>query len=331
MRQGGGWDCFDKLCCKKPETCDRVCPMRGDEFAIDLAEIGGFGLPNVGPLSTTSRPNLPRYIPAIHTGSKRETPLITPWAALPLNRVFTHKRRPRYKIRFQSRTEFLTSFRLGLATRFLLLGIGKDRHLERYWAHKNGLEMSSQLAEAGFDAAIAPNFSFFLDEPRTQHMHARKRSFLCASDFARAGVAPIVYLPAISDGDWQILGNVLRERKDVEFVCKEFQTGGASPELGAAKIRHVADLEQHIGRRLHFVAVGGARFVPELERYLSAWTVVDSMPYMRAIKRRRLIITRRGLRSEAALGAPLDELLLANIAQYQLWILRLQTLARRVA
>jgi hypothetical protein len=116
-----------------------------------------------------------------------------------------------------------------------------------------------------------------------------------------------------------------------EYRLQEFQTGGASPELGLAKIRHVADLEQRVGRRLHFVAVGGARFVPQLERYLSAWTVIDSMPYMLAMKRRRFVIMRGSLRSEAALGMPLDELLATNVAQYQVWILRLQALARKVA
>jgi hypothetical protein len=331
MRQGGGWDCFDKFCCENPATCDLVCPKRGDDFALDLAEIGGFGLDNVGPLGSASRPVLPRYIPVIHTASKRQRPLETPWAALPLNRVCTHRNRRRYKVRFDSRAGVLEGFQLGEGTRPLLLAIGKDRHLERYWVYRNDGDIPQRLAAVGFEAAVAPNFSLFLKEPRTQHMHARKRSLLCASEFAQAGIAPILYLQAISDGDWRILGDFLQERKDVDLVCKEFQTGGASPEHARAKIRHVADLEQRLGRQLHLVAVGGARFVPELHRYLSGWTVVDSTPYMRAMKRRRLVVTQGRLRSHPALGAPVEELLAANIAQYQLWILRRQTLRVRAA
>ena len=45
----------------------------------------------------------------------------------------------------------------------------------------------------------------------------------------------------------------------------------------------------------------------------------------------RFVIMRGCLRSEAALGMPLDELLATNVAQYQVWILRLQALARKVA
>ena len=55
------------------------------------------------------------------------------------------------------------------------------------------------------------------------------------------------------------------------------------------------------------------------------------MSYLRAMKRRRFVIMRGCLRSEAALGMPLDELLATNVAQYQVWILRLQALARKVA
>jgi len=39
------------------------------------------------------------------------------------------------------------------------------------------------------------------------------------------------------------------------------------------------------------------------------------MSYLRAMKRRRFVIMRGCLRSEAALGMPLDELLATNVAQ----------------
>jgi len=323
MRQGGGWDCFD-LCCGDPTACDRVCPRRIEEFPFDLAEVRGFALSNVGSLATAWRPDFPRYIPVIHGGSKRDAPLMTTWAALPIDRVCTHKIRRRYKTRFDTKAEYLKSFRLGPTTRLLFLGIGKDRHLERYWRYKDDVDVPFTLARAGFDAAVAPNFSFFLDEPRTQHMHARKRSLLCATEFARVGIAPVVYMHALSRGDWQICEDFLRERHDVQIVCKEFQTGGASAELGRAKIRNVSELQQRIGRQLHLIAVGAARFVPVLDRYLSAWTVLDSVPYMRSMKRRRFWLDGGRPRWRPAHGTPIDELLMTNVAQYQLWIQRLQ-------
>src|SRR5690349_16194847 len=105
MRNGGGWNCFD-LCCGSPSDCDRVCPRRSAEFAFDVAEVRGFGLSNLGPLATNTRPDLPRYIPCLQGATGRRAPLIeSPWVALPLNLVCTRKQRRHYRFRFESRGE----------------------------------------------------------------------------------------------------------------------------------------------------------------------------------------------------------------------------------
>jgi hypothetical protein len=331
MRNGGGWNCLD-VCCGKPSTCDVVCPRRPDEFTLDVLEVRGFTLDNVGALSS-STVDLPRYVPVIHDGTGRSEPLVTPWAALPLQRVCSRRDRPQYGVRFDSKADTLGQFQLGVGSKLLLLCIGKDRHLELYWSEKNN-GTHAELALAGFDAAVAPNFSWFLDDVRFQHMYNRKRSLICASEFAVAGIQPIIYLHALSVGDWRILADFLRSRPDVTMVAKEFQTGGVQADH-RGKIQHVADLEQRIGRQLHFVAVGGARFVPELQRYLSAWTVVDSIPYMRTLKGRKRAFAHpsrvKRLRWESDHETPLNELLAHNIGEYKLWIDRFSEAQARVA
>ena len=329
MRNGGGWSCLD-LCCNSPQDCDRVCPNRKADFAFDHAEVGGFGTSDIGPLTTEASLDLPNYIPCLQGATGRRAPLTAPWVALPLSLVCTRKDRGAYRFRYDSRAQMLGHLRLGLTTRVLLLCIGKDRHLERYWKERLVAEVPAQLAQVGVDAAIAPNFSFFLDEPLTQHLHNRKRSLICASEFATAGVPPVIYLHALSLGDWKLLGDILQDRPDVRLVCKEFQTGGVQADH-SGKIRRVAELEQRLGRSLHLVAVGGARFVPQLQKYLSSWTVIDSTPYMRTVKRRRASAGVRRLRWTSAKGASLDALLSHNIGQYEGWISRLRRSATQVA
>ncbi len=331
MRRGGGWDCLD-LCCEAPKTCDRVCPRRRSEFPWDMMDVRGFSPSNVGALTTDSQPSLPRYIPVLQGKTRRTRPLSTPWAALPLNLVCTQTRRRRqYRCKFTSKGDLLGHFSLGLNTRVLLLCIGKDRHLERYWKEKSAGRIPRQLASAGIDAAISPNFSFFLDEPLTQHIYNRKRSWLCAAEFAEQNIPPIVYLHALSGGDWKLLGDFLRERSDVQLVCKEFQTGGVRADH-RKKIRYVAELEQYLGRSLHLVAVGGARFVPELEKRLTSWTVVDSTPYMRTIKgRRRARPGTKRLNWTPDPDTPIDDLIAHNIGEYRRWIQRLRSRATKVA
>lgn len=320
-RQGGGWDCLDLCMCTDKSKCDKVCPRRTEEFPLDMAEVRGFSMDNVGNLaSRVPRPALPAYIPVIHSGSKRSAPLITPWAALPLQNVCASVGKEPYATRLGSKDDYLGAFKLGSQTRLLLLAVGKDRHLERYWEFKGDGTLAKLIAKAGFDAAVPPNFSFFLDEPRTQHMHARKRSLICASEFAQEDITPIVYLHALSAGDWKLWENFLRNRPEVTLVCKEFQTGGASPAHSRAKIRYVADLEQRLGRQLHLVAVGGGRYIRDLQRHLTAWTLVDSMPYMRTVKRQQAFFYGGRLRWRSAHGLPLDDLLKSNLREYERWV-----------
>lgn len=56
----------------------------------------------------------------------------------------------------------------------------------------------------------------------------------------------------------------LQAHAEITVVAKEFQTGLANQERGEAAILKLAELQTTLGRSLHVVAIGGARYRPQL-------------------------------------------------------------------
>ncbi len=213
--------------------------------------------------------------------------------------------------------------RLGLAhtTKLLLLGTGKDRPIESYWRWRRLHATPQALAQVGLSGAIAPNYSLFLEDPRPQHMFNRKRSLLCAAEWSAAGVAAVPYLQAVAPADWLYWETFLRDHPEITVVAKEFQTGHARPEQGARAIEMLGRLQDRLQRRLHVVAVGAARFRGLLAQRFDSWTILDSEPFMKAIKRRAADrVDERRVRWRRAIGEDVCDLLAHNVSRYQHWI-----------
>lgn len=318
-RAGGGWSCMDR-CASCDASCDLVCLKKPGDFVRALLEIGGFdhgGIPALqGPAEA-----LPPYVPVLQHGFDHEVPL--EWAAFTLRGLMRFSGR-RYAPIGASAGEVRARLGVSDATKILLLATGKDRPIESYWRWRRLHRAPDALAALGLSGAIAPNYSMFLEEPRPQHMFNRKRSLICASEWSTAGIGVVPYLQAVAPADWLYWETFLREHVEVTHVAKEFQTGLSNPERGREAIDNLDRLQHLLKRRLHVVAIGAARFRGRLdERFPGCWTLIDSEPFMKAVKRRVAArVDERRVRWLPALGLDAGDLLFHNVGRYQEWLAR---------
>jgi hypothetical protein len=259
--------------------------------------------------ATTS---LPEYIPLIQHGNRRTTPLSAPIVALTTFDVTRIDKERKDMLRDPD--QLRERFRLAPNTPIILSSVAQDVELERYWRHRHDRRLVEGIKALNPAHVIAPNFSLFRDVPRFDNLANIKRSLLCAEEFSTAGLSVIPYIAGITATDWDRWAAFLQEHQDLTMVCKEFQTGASTKTKGDWHIQRLEELQQKLGRALHILAVGGRRYIPALRRFAQV-TIIDSNPFMRTMHRR--ILTTNGWQSAPTPpGAPLDELLQANIAAY---------------
>ncbi|MFZ1934472.1 MAG: DUF4417 domain-containing protein [Thermoguttaceae bacterium] len=276
----------------------------------NLAEIGQDAL------------SLPEYIPLIHHGYRRSKPLEWPVVAIETYEVF-RLRRGQYRAIAEIPEELRKAFCLAPNVKILLLGTADDPALERYWENRRSDHAPRQLARLGVLAAIGPNFSHFLDVPRTDNLFNRKRQLICLGELHQAGICPIPHLSAVAPGDWRFWQQYLSKHTSINVVAVEFQTGNKNHTEGRKVLDRLALLQQQAGRSLHLVMIGGGQFVEYAARRFDRLTLVDSAPFMGAVWRHAFEdrVGRRAWRESFSLERqPLDDLLSSNIHDYSRWV-----------
>lgn len=318
-RSSDTWDCRDHCADCDPLTCTKVCLTKEREFALDYAEVGGFGLDDVGPLAQPDL-ELPTYIPLVQHGYSGG-PVDLPWAAVSLHDIASalHLGRPGPGATLDP-AALRARFGLGSATRVVVVGIGKDADIERFWAVHRRREAATLLAQLGVTCVIPPNFSLALDEPRPTHLHSKRRSLLCASAFAAAGLTAVPVVQTLTPHDWRIFEAFLRERPDVRYVAAEFQTGLVAKDRARAMLKAFGVLQANLGRRLHMIAIGGGHHRELLREHVGAVTVIDSTPWFKSMMRRRFTPGRATGRWERVPDAKPADLLPINVAGWALTV-----------
>lgn len=313
----GGSLC-DTRCIGCDESCDLVCLGKPERLAAAMREVGGFGFQNISRLNGLSSAP-PPYVPMIQHGSGRTERLDVEWAAIPLSAAF---RRPKgVSLPVASNAEELRlKFQIASSTRLLLIGTGPDKEIERYWKWHRMESLSAALSALGFAGAVVPNYSFFLDHPRPQHLHNRKRSLICAADWSAAGIPAIPYLQAVSASDWDFWYQFLRRHEEVSVVAKEFRTGAAKRNRGLIHLDELARLQDRLGRSLHVVAIGAAQYREELAWRFGGRTIVDSNPFMKAIHRKRAQLGVNRVNWKLEPTGVVDEILPFNIGLWSWWL-----------
>ena len=317
-RVGGGWSCLARCTGCDRERCDLVCLGKPARYIEAVSEVNGFGAEDIGPLCQPPA-DLPRYIPVVQHEYSRTGFLRLPWVAIPLATLL--KWPEGIPTPIATTAEALREvFHLRPGTRVLLLGTGKDDPIERYWEARRVRALPAALAALGWSLAVAPNYSLFLDDPRPQHFHNRKRSLICAAEWSAERIPTVPYLHAVCPRDYGFWSDFLSAHSEVTVVAKEFQTGAAKRIRGMWHIEQMARLQDSLGRDLHPLAIGAAQYRLELARRFSDWTIVDSMPFMKAMHRQRACRGERRIQWKGEIDGSVDALLSYNAAEWGRWI-----------
>ncbi len=311
--------CFDNTCCGDGK-CDNVCPGKAD-FPQRLKEVGGLRFDNL-PLISQRRLHVPLYVPVIHHRYNRTRPLDWPMVALETYQVLRLVGGT-YRAIANSPAELRAAFALDPATRIILRGTAKDAPLEQYWSYRRRDHAAAQLAKLDIAFAIGPNFSHFLDVPRTDNLFNRKRQLICLSELHDAGLNAVPHLSAASAGDWAFWARYLGENRQVKKVALEFQTGNKNRIEGLKVIDHLTRLQTETGRQLHPIIVGGGQFVEKISEQFTSFTLIDSEPFMKAVHRQ--VFHRSGGRRRWAAdwtlpGFGIERHVAKNIKSYAAWI-----------
>ena len=150
---------------------------------------------------------------------------------------------------------------------------------------------------------IGPNYSHFLDVPRSDLLYNRKRQLLCLAELSQAGVSVAPNLSAVMPADWDFWSAYLRDNPQLHHVAVNFQTGYRSRKEGLKAIDRVRRMQDEIGRGLSLLLVGGAQYVQDVAGRFASFTLIDSQPFKQSVYRKLF----RPDQSRRSLGRHVDD------------------------
>jgi hypothetical protein len=313
-------DCFDRNCCGDG-SCDNVCPYKGD-FVSRCQEVGGIRFDRLKTIEQRPVP-LPRYVPLIHHGYSRDGLLDRSVVALGTYQVFRLDKAGSYRPIADSAESLRSMFRLESTTKIILRGTAKDPPLERYWKYRRRDGAPRMMADLGISMVIGPNFSHFLDVPRTDNLFNRKRQLICLGEMASEGLNTVPHLSAAMPRDWSFWKDFLRSNATIRHVAAEFQTGNKRGVEGTKVIQRLSRLRDELGRSLHPILIGAGQFLTRAACEFDEFTLIDSAPFMKGVKRRSFDDTKAGrawVEKRTSPGESIDNLIVQNIAGYSAWV-----------
>jgi hypothetical protein len=308
---------------EKVVDTDDMTPLFQERFWELWDDVYGLHDYTIERLQSMSPHGLPRYLPLFqHQYLRLSKPFAGSMVALPLFSILKKRRDGSYSARFSTASALRKAFKLRKDTRILLVGVDDDEPLEAFWSNHRIYNIASALSRLNLLGVTVPNFSFFTCVPRFQILRNRKRILLSAERMSKAGVPVSIHINANTHGDWKFWMDFLREHAECSVVTMEFQTGArARQEIGREAFDELVLLQDRVGRPLHPILVGAARFFREATEKFESFTVVDSQPFLRALSRQTLALSPSGqykwVETPTQIGAHLDGLIDANLRHYE--------------
>ena len=297
-------------------NCDWVCPRKPD-FPECVREVRGLSSKLSTLLSVSTA--LPEYVPMIRNGFSRARPLSSTFVAIPIGEFMYHSD-SKYQPIADDASQLRSLLHLRADAKILLVSVAPDRHLERFWALRHATNLYVKLSKLGLSGMTTPNFSFFEDAPRIHTIWNRRRIICVAEELAKNGIPSIPHVNALTEWDWMFWRDLLRDHTEITSVAKEFQTGLRHPDKAAAALGWIERLRDSIGREIHPIVIGGAKHTARVARSFKAFTIIDSGPFIKAVKRQRRTLRGKWRRVPTLPGQPIDDLLEANITRQSDWI-----------
>lgn len=235
--------------------CSIRCGSRTD-IAAWMADVGGTLLFDDLVLETQLPAALPRFIPQVdgHDVAGFDSDLAWPAYGVGLRRVFSadsHRIYPKF-----AGVRAHDALGLGTDQLAVLVGYGEDPLVERVWTDRHRL--IGEFAEQGWDLVLAPNFSMYANQPRTEHLLNFRRNLLIAAEMAAAGI------PAVPNVYWfrkEDLDRVIAWVDDVApvAIATNLQTFRTEADWELMAMPGLTYLAQHLPVEVAYIVTGSSR------------------------------------------------------------------------
>lgn len=308
------FDCLTYCRCADRDTCDNVCPRNAEHLVARMREVDGFDLLSVAAAPMVPIPILPPTISLIYHRSARSRSPQVSVVAISLYELFGKRDG---LLRFASRDALLERFKLAPDVQIVLSGTDRDLSLERWWSLPDRETLIRGLRQFDISLMTTPNYSLFDDVPRLDNLYNMKRIALTWSEVQREGLPCAPHLNARTDRDYARWIEFLKGHPEIDWVAFEFGTGAGAKSRMQWHVEHLCNVARKIGRPLRLIVRGGMSAVGTLRESFAHVSFIDTASFMKAQKRQRAVLRDGQLCWEkfpTPLGAPIDDLLDANIA-----------------
>lgn len=309
----GVFDCL-AFCCAKQESCSLVCRRKSELFAEQMREIDSFEFGNVARTPAIGVDLNDDIVPLIYHGSSRANALSHEVMALRLADLINFRSA---KLRFETRAALCQAFRIDEGATLILTGVDHDQRIEPWWAlGDKRIRIIEQLRQIGVALVTAPNFSVFLDHPRTDDLHAMKRIALVFAEFQLGGIACALHAHGRTEHDFRRWALFIRERPEIQSLSYEFITGPAAKARRPFHLEQLEMIAKMAGRDLDIIIRGKPDVIPFLRQHFRQVIYIESGTFVKTINRQRA--ERVGNRDliwatmPTDLGAPIDALFQHN-------------------
>jgi hypothetical protein len=263
---------------------------------------------------------LPHYVPALYHGFDRARPLDVEWAAVPLHVLFRSRANGSLVSAVKSPRQLRELLGIRLNAKIIVTGAGPDQGIEDFWGVHQSDNLLRLLRKLDIQLFTAPNYSFFKNAPPPHNRYNRSRTLRVTERAADAGIVSVLHLNAIFEPEWRDWEMLLRRHPEISVVCLEFQTGYARRSVGDRAFNRLVKLQDAVGRPIHPILIGGARYAEKLGRNFPSSTIIDSEPFMKTFYRRNCIIREDGSIEWKFKRSKVDESLMArfveNLSEY---------------
>lgn len=285
-----GKGCFERCesrCRKK--SCDCVCPCAPVGFDLAWEEVGGICIPPKSYRSPSTENIPPSYVPQIHHDGGRKKRLPEEWVSIPLAAI-TKKDKGKLDIRFGSRKEMCEKLQLCEDSRISLSCVSPDPLIESFWRFHRKRDLLKKIADLRFSFATVPNYSFMLDTPHLNSLFNLSRIFRMTERMSEAGIPTVPHINARTKADWKKWEDVLRTHSGIRYVAMEFQTGLRNQERSANFLRRFEQMQIGLERDIHPIVIGGTGRSRDVAKLCPSFTLVDSTPFFKTVKRQVLVL-----------------------------------------
>src|ERR1017187_3314084 len=312
----GGCMAFDhKKCTEFGWTC--LCNLK--LLAERFQEVGNFKCQlqrNLLPIEFQQ----PRYIPTLYHGFNYARPLDVDWIAIPLHILFrSHADGSMVPIAKTPR-RLRELFGVRPNTKIILTGVGPDQGIEDFWGVHQTDDFLPLLRQLEIQLFSVPNYSFFTNAPPPHNRYNRSRILRVAERMVDAGIVSVLHLNAIYEDEWKDWETLLTQHPEITLVCLEFQTGYTRRIVGDRAFHRLVKLQRAVGRPIHPILIGGARYAAELGTHFVSSTIIDAQAFMQTFHRKICIVRHDGSIEWKYEPSKIDELLdarfRANLSKY---------------